>query len=74
MTVKSRKMDDGDRHSAKNSIDEAENDSKINGNDDDTLLEPITRAPGQDGRRRSSVFRRKSEDSCGRGSLFPLRR
>ena len=56
MIVKSKKKDDSDSHSAKNGIDEAENDRKINENDDGMLLERITRAPGQGGPRRTSVF------------------
>ena len=47
MIVKSKKKDDSDSHSAKNGIDEAENDRKINENDDGMLLEPMTRVPGQ---------------------------
>ena len=54
--VKSRKKDDSDSHGAKNGIDEAENDRKIDENDDGMLLEPITRGPVQGGPRRSSVF------------------
>ena len=56
MIVKSKKKDDSDSHSAKNGIDEAENDRKIDENDDGMLLEPITRAPGQGDPRRTSVF------------------
>ena len=56
MTIKSGKMDNSDSHSANHGIDEAENDRKINENDDDMLLERITRAPVQGGPRRSSVF------------------
>ena len=59
MTVKSRRMEDGDSHSAKNGIGEAENDSKIEENDDDMLLERINRAPGQGGPRRSSLVSRE---------------
>ena len=51
--------DDGDSHSAKNGIDEVENDSAINENDGGMLLEPITRAPGQRSPRRTSVFPRE---------------
>ena len=53
--VESARMDDSDSHSAKNGIDEAENDRKIDENDDGMLLERITRAPGQGGPRRTSV-------------------
>ena len=59
MKVESEKMNDSDSHSAKNGIDEAENDRKINENDDDMLLERITRAPGQGDPRRTSVFPRE---------------
>ena len=37
-------------------VGETGNDSKINENDDDMLLERITRAPGQGDPRRTSVF------------------
>ena len=47
MTVESAKMDDSDSHSAKNGMDEAENDRKIDENDDGMLLEPIARVPVQ---------------------------
>ena len=47
MIVKSKKKDDSDSHSAKNGIDEAENDRKIDENDDGMLLEPIARVPVQ---------------------------
>ena len=40
-------MDDSDSHSAKNGMDKAENDSKINENDDGMPLEPMTRVPVQ---------------------------
>ena len=38
------------------SLLETENESRINENDDDMLLERITRGPVQEGPRRSSVF------------------
>ena len=47
MKVESAKMDDSDSHSAKNGIDEAEDDRKFDENDDDMPLEPITRVPVQ---------------------------
>ena len=47
MKVESARMDDSDSHSAKNGIDEAENDRKIDENDDGMLLERITRGPVQ---------------------------
>ena len=47
MIVKSKKKDDSDSHSAKNGIDEAENDRKIDKADDDMLLERINRVPVQ---------------------------
>ena len=47
MIVKSKKKDDSDSHSAKNCIDDAENDRKINENDDGMPLEPMTRVPVQ---------------------------
>ena len=47
MRVESARMDDSDSHSAKNGIDEAENDRKINENDDGMPLEPMTRVPVQ---------------------------
>ena len=47
MRVESAKMDHSDSHSAKNGIDEAEDDRKFDENDDDMPLEPITRVPVQ---------------------------
>ena len=56
MKMKSKKNDDSDSQSAENCIDGPKIDRKMNENDDGMLLERITRAPGQGGPRRSSVF------------------
>ena len=47
MIVKSEKKDDSDSHSDKNCIDGPEIDRKIDENDDDMLLERVTRGPAQ---------------------------
>ena len=56
MIVRSMKMMLRDNHSAKNDMDEAEYDRKIDENDDDMLLEPIKRAASQTAPRVTSVF------------------
>ena len=48
--------DDGGSHSDKDGSDEAEHDPKINENDDDMVLAPITRAASQSGHPRRLGF------------------
>ena len=47
MKMKSKKNDDSDSQSAENCIDGPKIDRKMNENDDDMPLEPITRVPVQ---------------------------
>ena len=67
-------MGNSDSHSATTGTDEAENESKINENDEDMPLGPIARVPVQMDRGQPRSPRGKSEDYCDRGSLFALRR